>query len=253
MLHDPAVCKLGRLPARHDPRTLKLAKYLDDAALPTPPARVDYSSKVAKWEMLANDTLGDCTIAGLLHMIMLWASQNGQEVSFTDQDAIALYSQLCGYVPGNPATDLGGIEINILNVWRKSPIKACTLLGYVEVDPTNWAHVMLAHWLSGSLYMGLNLPLSAQNETIWSSTSDEPGGWGGHCTVSAAYANRGGFQCATTLTAITWGDEKLMTSAWLAKYCDELYAPITPAWFNNAGKAPTGFDLAQLQADLAAI
>ena len=55
------------------------------------------------------------------------------------------------------------------------------------------------------------------------------------------------------LTAITWGTTQEMTPAWIAKYCDELWVPVTPSWFGNAGKAPNGFDLDQLKADVAAI
>lgn len=249
MIHDPALFKLGRKAVRHDDRTLCLAKYLDPTALPTPPSAIDYGGKVTNWEMLGNNSLGDCTIAALLHAIMLWNSQEGIEISFTDAIAISLYSQLCGYVPGDPSTDNGGVELDILNTWRKSNLGGCTLLGYVSVDPTNWEHVKIAHWLSGTLYMGLSLPVSAQDEDEWSDTSGEPGTWGGHAVISCAYSDL----VSQKLTCVTWGQEKVMTQEWLARYCDELYAPITAAWFDKSGKAPNGFNVDQLQADLAAL
>lgn len=253
MPYDPRQVKLGRRPVRRDPRNLMFAKYLDLSALPIPPRSVDFGEHVKNWGMLANDKLGDCTVAGILHMIMLWRSNFGPVPQFTDAQAIGLYSQLCGYVPGDAETDQGGVELDILNAWRKSPIEGCDLLGFVSVDPANWLHVKIAHWLAGTLYMGIELPVSAQTETIWADTSDAPGGWGGHAMVTSAYRDRGGLQCASHLEGITWGAKQKMTPHWLAKYCVELYAPITTAWFDAAGKAPNGFKMDEFEADLRAV
>jgi hypothetical protein len=253
MPYDPAALRLGRRPARADGRTLRFAKYLP-AKLPAPPASCDYGDEVKHWGMLANDRLGDCTAAGILHQIMLWGSRNGVPRTFSDEDAVALYSALCGYVPGRPETDRGGVEIDILKAWRRAPIHGCELIAFASVNPRNWAHVKLAHWLSGSLYMGVNLPLSAQSERVWRSTLDAPGGWGGHCLVTSAYADKGCWLAnGTYLEAVTWGATQKMTPKWLARYCDELWVPITDDWFGANGRAPNGYDLAQLKADVEAI
>ena len=255
MPYDPARVRLGRKPLRADGRTLRFSKYVSPA-LPKAPAAIDYGGKVSQWGMLANDRLGDCTCAGILHMIMLWASQLGVTRTFSDGDAVALYERLCGYQPGRPDSDQGGIELDILKAWRKAPIADCQLLAFAAVDPTNWEHVKLAHWLAGSLYMGVNLPISAQHEKVWSGTCDAPGSWGGHCMATSAYRDTKalfGLLSNARLTAITWGTTQEMTPAWVARYCDELWVPITPAWFAGTGKAPNGFDLDQLEADVAAI
>lgn len=250
MLHDPARLRLGRRAPRIDARTLRLGTYLTAGQLPAAPAAYDSGTKVTDWKMFANDVLGDCTCAGILHMLMLWNSQDGPMLQFSDTDAVQLYSQLCGYVPGKPETDQGGIELDILNAWRKSPILGHSLQAYVTVNPKNWAHVKLAHWLFGTLYLGISLPLSAQNEEVWKDTSGTPGTWGGHCVVSSAYEDRANCLADDTLTVITWGEPKKMTRQWLAKYCDELYAPLSPTWLGTDGMAPNGFDGAQLAADL---
>jgi hypothetical protein len=255
MPYDPAALRLGRMPARADGRSLRFARYLTPA-LPAPPAAVDYGGKVAAWGMLANDRLGDCTCAGILHMIMLWASQYGTAPAFGDADAVALYERLCGYRPGQPGTDRGGVELDILKAWRKAPIQGRELLAFAAVDPTDWKEVKLAHWLAGTLYMGVNLPLSAQREKVWSGTRDAPGGWGGHCMVTSAYRDAKslfGLKSSRRLTAVTWGTTQEMTPEWVAAYCDELWVPVTPAWFGPNGVAPNGFNLEQLKADVAAI
>jgi len=56
--------------------------------------------------------------------------------------------------------------------------------------------------------------------------------------------------CPGTLTCITWGQLKKMTWAWFEKYCDEAYAPVSKEWIEAQGVAPSGFDLATLEADL---
>lgn len=253
MLHDPTQVRLGRLPRRSDPRTLRLAEYLTPGALPPIPVAIDNGTKVKDWGMLANDQLGDCTCAGILHAIMLWKSSGAAPPNFSDSDAIVLYEQLCGYKPGDQSTDQGGVELDILKAWRKAPLADSALDAFIAVNPRNWNQVKAALYLFGTLYMGLSLPTSAQDEDVWRSTSGTPGSWGGHCVIASAYSDRARCLGDDTLTCITWGAEKKMTRQWLSAYCDELYALLSPDWVGPDGKAPNGFDLAQLQADLAKV
>lgn len=253
-MFDPNAVKLGRpLAPVADPRTLRFARYLR-SDLPKVPARNDWGAKVKSWGMLDNDKIGNCTIAGLLHGNMLWKSWFGDVPDYSAALARQLYSQHCGFVEGDPSTDNGAVEIDILKAWRKAPIAGVQLDGFAAVDPTNWEEVRLAHYLCGFLYMGVNLPLSAQSEKIWSSTHDKPGTWGGHCMITALTAEPGGICSARHLEAITWGTRQKITPAWLAKYCDELWAPIpaVPTWFGANDNAPNGLHRAQFLADVAA-
>ena len=65
---------LGKLSVRTDVRTLRLRTYVDPAALPTPPDRIDVTANVGEWPMYANDTRGDCTTAAAAHMIEAWTA-----------------------------------------------------------------------------------------------------------------------------------------------------------------------------------
>ena len=116
MTFDPTAVKLGRKAVVHDPRTIRFAKYLKPEKLPKPPSSYNSGAKVQRWGMLANDKLGDCTCAGILHMIMLWRSSDGPAPMFYDNQAIDLYIKLCGYQPGKPETDQGGIELNTVSL-----------------------------------------------------------------------------------------------------------------------------------------
>src|SRR5579871_570535 len=79
-LADGRNIKLGKAPARHDPRTLQLAKYIPTGSIPAPPALDDWSKKVRNWPMMLNDSLGDCTCACAGHMIEQWTTYASTQV-----------------------------------------------------------------------------------------------------------------------------------------------------------------------------
>ena len=117
MIHDPEKLKLGKRAPRHDPRTLLMTRY----AAPTlvPPKRMDWSLGVNSWPMLANDSIGDCAIAGPAHMIQAWTSNNGEEYIPTEAEVIRDYSAVSGYVPGDDSTDVGCVMLDVMNYWRR--------------------------------------------------------------------------------------------------------------------------------------
>ena len=105
----------------------------------------------------------------------------------------------------------------------------------------------------GNCYVGLMMPLSAQTQSIWSVPPGgpvghgAPGSWGGHAVPVVAYDPEG-------LTVVTWGALKRMTWGFWAAYCDEAYAILSPDYLEQKGGksvVPAGFDLQQLQEDLA--
>src|SRR6185437_3321920 len=109
---------MGKKPPKHDPRTLRLARYLPTSIAP-PPASVDWSkAAVPQWGMMDNDTLGDCTAAACGHARQTWTANNGPEVTVTNDQVVAFYSGSTGYVVGDPSTDQGGVEIVVLNYFR---------------------------------------------------------------------------------------------------------------------------------------
>src|SRR5579885_56941 len=106
---DHRTVKLGKRPARHDPRTLRLGDYLLPR-LPTPKPRVDYTTKVpaGQWGMMANDKIGDCTCAAAGHMIEEWTAWSKPKMIVpADRDIVRAYSAITGYDPKDPATDQG--------------------------------------------------------------------------------------------------------------------------------------------------
>jgi len=248
--------KLGKLPKRVDPRTFKLSKYLKTSELPAAPPAVDWSKSVANYGMLLNDQLGDCVIAGMMHLAMGWQADAGHPpVVPSDQEVIAAYSAIGGYNPSDPSTDRGCNMLDALNYWRNTGIsigaKNNRIAAFAEVDLSNAAEVKSALWLFGGLFTGFQMPLSAQNADSWTVPArglrgrGKPGSWGGHCAPLAAEDANGGFR------AITWGELMPTTQDFVADYCEEAYAVLSTAWIEQNGKAPCGFNLAALQSDLA--
>jgi len=240
--------RLGKLAPRHDSRTLHLADYLNPEVLPKIPSQYDWGKKVSAWRMLCNDTLGCCTISGAGHMIMDWTANASVETIPSDADIIKAYSAVSGYDPNTGANDNGAVEIDVLNYWRKTGVGGHQIAAYAACEPRNHSHIKASVYLFGGCYLGLALPLSAQNQRIWSVTRGpdaEPGSWGGHAVPVVAFS-------AHDLTVVTWGELKKMSWQFLNAYCDEAYAVLSQDFINN-GKAPNAIDWNSLQSDLSQI
>jgi hypothetical protein len=267
-LKTPPPFRLGKKSPRLDARTLHLSKYLlqqgtaRQRALPPAPPSVDWTAKIPTWPMFANDTLGDCTIAAAAHMIECWTANAGDAFTPSNAQVIAAYSATGGYIAGDAATDNGAVELDVLNYWRQQGIAGHKIDAYVSFSAQNAEHARQAINLFGGIYIGLALPLSAQNQDVWnvpsfisrmfsircgrrsaSGGNTDPGSWGGHAVSILAYDPDG-------LTCITWGAKKRMTWDFFARYCDESYAPLSRDWLNVKGTDPAGLDFAALQADL---
>jgi len=248
MRSNHSAMRLGRRPARHDPRTFRLAKYLPKTLAP-PPVSADWCSKVQSWPMDRNDSIGDCTCAGVAHLLQAWTTYVGTPVILADDQVVGLYSAITGYDPSNPSTDQGAVELDVLNYWRSTGAVGHKIDAYARVAVANTDQVKTALSLFGGLYLGLALPLSAQSQTVWDATGGyqgRPGSWGGHCVVAQAYDENG-------LTVITWGQAKRMTWAFFSAYCDEAYACLSRDFLTATGTDPAGLAWDALEADLAAL
>lgn len=246
---DHSAMKLGRKAIKTDTRTLMLGNYLKPS-LPPPPKTADWTKGVTSWGMMLNDKLGDCTIAGVGHAIQVWSANTGSMQTVPDTMIESMYEKWDGYVPGNPSTDNGGVELDVLNDWRKQGIDGHSLLAFADPSPSNLLEIRQSIALFGGVYIGLALPISAQTQDVWDvvpngGANAKKGSWGGHCVFVPKYDEN-------TFTCITWGELKTMTVAFWKKYCDEAHTLFGQNWL-NAIKSPSGFDQAQLQADLGCI
>lgn len=244
--------KLGKLPVRHDPRTLKLSNYLPPT-LPKIPQAVMWGQKVPKWGMMLNDRIGDCTCAAAGHLIQTWCANHHMLVVPTDQEILSAYEAVGRYSPSDPSTDQGAVELDVLNYWRQTGIAGHKILAYVSINTRNFDHLRAAIYLFGGIYTGFDLPLFAEAEVgkLWDiplihNANSVPGSWGGHAVPITDFSP-GKFNC------VTWGAVQTMSSDFLQAYCSEAYAIIGQDWASANKGAPCGFDLKSLQADLALV
>ena len=229
-----------------------LGKYT--LALPTSPPVCDYGLALKHLGRMANDKLGDCTCAAVGHAIQTWTSlTEPDEVVVSDDDIISLYAKSCGYVPGDPLSDNGGVASDVLKYWYQNPVDGHSLSGFASIRPGNRASIRDAIYLFGVCYIGVQLPLMAQYQDVWNVSPDATlkgddavGSWGGHAIPIVAYDQ-------DTLTCITWGAFKKMSWNWLDAYCDEAYGLLSRDWLNTTGNAPPGFSFDTLAADMQAI
>jgi hypothetical protein len=238
--------RLGKLPARVDPRTLKLARYLDRDVLPAPPPALDLGHGVADWPMYGNDRIGDCTTAAAAHMIEAWSDVSAGAALEVPEDAVLAAFDAVKIV--DPTTgEEGAVELDVLRLWRKHGIGGHEVAAFAAVSVSDEDLVRAGAYLFGGLYIGLQLPLRAQDQAVWDWTGrldgpDAPGSWGGHAVNVVAYDAAG-------LTIVTWGALQRMTWSFWQRYCDEAWAIISPDFLAD-GRSPEGFDIAALQHDL---
>jgi len=138
----------------------------------------------------------------------------------------------------------------VLNNWRKEAIDGHDLFAFTAPKFSNLVQIRQSINLFGGVYIGLALPVTAQNQDVWDvvpkgGADAKKGSWGGHCVFVPKYDEH-------TFTCITWGGLKTMTVAFWKKYCDESYALLGEDWLNEKG-SPAGFAKDQLLADLAGI
>jgi hypothetical protein len=244
-----AANRLGKLPVRTDVRTLSLARYVDRAKLPDPPAALDLTERVHEWPMYANDRIGDCTTAAAAHMIEAWTAEaRGHATEVSEPAVLAAFDRvkLVDPVTGEE----GAIELDVLRDWHSHGVARHRIAAYVRVPVHDHTLVRTAAWLFGGLYIGLQLPLSAQRQRTWDwlgwlTGPARPGSWGGHAVNVVRYSTG-------SLTVVTWGRLQDMTWRFWDRYCDEAYCILSHD-FLDGDRAPNGFDLDALRADLALV
>ena len=253
----PALPKTGlNLSTLHKP-ALKLSDYIH-AELANPPAAISRPHPGFQWGMLANDKIGDCVIAMMLHSIEDFHLDAGTPPpAFTDADAISIYSAITGYNPNDPSSDRGTDEGAAMGYWEHPGLQTTdngghTIVATVAVDPSNLNECRIAIDEFVDLQIGIALPISAQGQTEWTVVGDgktghsAPGSWGGHGIPYREYD-------AETFKCVTWGAELLLTVPFHQDYAQEAHVVVTQEMLNKQGVGPSGVAWDELIADIKAL
>ena len=243
--------KLG-LKFSDTPSLLRFGDYLNAAKLPAVPDAFGHANLIERksWGMLGNDDIGDCTIAGAMHAVMLWKRIAKSSATFSTADALDDYRDACGYVIGDPRTDQGGDMLSVASYWRQTGMRDTSvgrhmITAYMNLDAGNLDHLDLACYLFDAVGLGVELPHSAESQfragEPWSVVSNDPLE-GGHYIP---YIQKTG----NIRQVVTWGGLQDVTEAWLRKYLREVMVYVSPEYLVD-GKSPLGFAMQELLDDL---
>lgn len=218
-IHAHERYKLGHIP--HDPARATLTVSLRDDA-PAPPASIDHSGDVRPWPMFKNDAIGDCGPACEGHAIELTTKDlTGTEAALTDDEIVAFYSDVSGYVPGDDSTDVGVSMDDMLSKERKDGLAGRKPVAYGMVKNTT-DNLKRAIDAFGCLHGAATLQTAQQDQTDNGGPWDyvaHSGTWGGHAFTIVGYDDKG-------IILITWGMVMHATWAWVQHCLEELWAVI---------------------------
>lgn len=230
----------GALPAQKlDMGTLR--DYMK-GVLPTPPKSFDYGPLVKNYPMADNDRLGCCTVSGVVHLLQVAYAEIGEIFTYPgDADVQSTYFGLTG------GKDTGCVETQVLKTWQTAGLFDTKIAAYCPVNPKDDAEMAAACFLFGGVYLGVEMPESAEsqfeNHEPWHLTIPRGRPVGGHCVVATG-VNRAG------IDLITWGAETTMTWDWWEHYGSEAYV-VVPEVFVEIDHGPiVKLDITALEADL---
>lgn len=219
---------------------------LEGSVLPTPDLTVGYQADVTSWPMALNDQLGDCTIAGIEHVLEVHAAEVKQTFPYPGDDATrTTYTGLTG------GPDTGLLLSTVINAGSTTGLFGHKVVGAAQIVADNVVSLKQSIDFWGAAYAGVNCPDSAQQQFnpdgtgIWRVVPDATVE-GGHCIIFVGYDQQ-------YLYAVTWGGIVRVEWHWWSVYGTQAFALITD-FFVDVGHGPTNsLDLAAMQSDLQAL
>ncbi|WP_025812276.1 hypothetical protein [Komagataeibacter kakiaceti] len=252
--------KLGCCPAQRHPNQPHLSA-MRGFMVRQAPVRLDRSGINPTPLMLGNDVLGDCTSAGIGNHIRATAALAGFQVAMDVADAVRFYSRSTGYVPGRPATDNGGVEVDVLTTALRDgyALETQTLFPiWGSADPTDLNGIRNITAGLSAAYLGVQLAQADMWEDqdgnlppVWDTDSPAdhgdptPGSAGGHCLLLWDYT---GTADTDLVTLLTWGAKQKATWRWVRSRIMEAHGLAWGQLHAPGGLYPTGDDWAALVA-----
>ncbi len=223
------VGKVGAIPSRDDPRTLKYSAVhkalIAENALRPPVPHYDNRNKKfqpSSWPILGNDRYGCCTFAAIVRLIMLRSANRGKFLSVRDEDVIKAYLDF------NNGQDVGAMPIDVLTWFRNYGVKLSdgTVLK-VDTFARCWSLTECRSALQtfGGLYVAASLPKRLDEDrdnrleltpTEKRTSLDVPGSMGGHAYNIFGGQHREDF-------AVMWTDDLVEEEDWTNYYRQEAW------------------------------
>jgi len=234
------VGKFGRLPGKV-PVGLRELGFYAAGPLPSAPAAVT-APDVGDWQMLANDVVGDCGVAGLQHGFMADAAVAGEHESFPNgTQAKAFYLAYTG------GQDSGVVLADYLAYVRQHRYYDHTVDSFAPVNVHDVPTLAFATFAFGFTYCGIVVTETMQRTFAarepWEMATLTGPVAGGHCVPVVGYDD-------TFITVVTWG--AVQPVSWPAWHhmATEAYAVVTGELVAAEGDGARGVTLEALRADL---
>lgn len=219
--------------------------------LPPLPDKCNQSAGITDWGIDGNDDAGDCVECAAAHAEMLWsANATGTPLAITSDQVIAEYTAETGYNPQTGANDNGTQISDMLSRWQSVGLFGNRIAGFCEIDANNRGHFQRAINDLGCVVMGVRLPASAEYQfdqgQVWTAGGMFDRIVGGHCILAVSYGPDG-FQ------VVTWGKLQPVDWSFIAPYCDEAYACVSPLFLGAQGTTKGGLTLDVMTKELGAL
>jgi hypothetical protein len=249
--------KRGKLPSTPPAWTIN-----DFLVAPIPPAIIpfDWATKVTGgFPMALNDQWGDCTIAGVVHLLQLIYAVVGQTFVYPGDTAVLdTYCQLLGIQPSqlNANTDTGLVETDVLNAWMTGDgLFGTKIVGWAPIKVNDWPTMESACYSFGGLYLGGDIPQISETQfeehKWWTTVPGNNPPIGGHCFTGSGAVAPSPMYVSGGIKTETWGAETGFTRKWWAAYGTNCYV-VLPQLFQQVGHgALASVDTAKLQTAIA--
>lgn len=252
--------KFGLLPARAD--DLARAPRLGAHPLARRAAQpvLDRSAVPFAPRMFGNNDLSDCTAAGLANTALALGALDGFQPVVDESAVEAFYSATSGYIPGQPATDVGAVLTDVLAYQCRAGFNsgAQLLTGpWGTVDPFDRNLLALGMETFGTVLAGVALSEADMNRVgqVWDigtmSTGGDPtpGSAGLHCLAAFDYS---GLRDGNLVRLATWGALQPATWRWVERAIREAHVVVWRPVLATTGANWNGLDYAALVAAAAA-
>lgn len=217
-----------------------LDKYVSPKTAPESVVREQFKNLI--WGMMGNDSVGDCTFAAWVHVVMAIAALLG--IKITVPEATAVVKDYFIFTHG---VDSGCVEVDVLQATLTAGLCGFKSAGYAaSKGPMEELLWVVSEF--GGAYLGGMLTASDQtsfaNHEPWTLGKDKTI-IGGHAFPLVEYDKK-----TAMGKVITWGAEQLVTFDWIEARVDEKWA-VVPLEAKTAGVLD-GIDWDQLEADMKA-
>jgi hypothetical protein len=191
---------------------------------------------------LGNSDVGCCAIAGPGHFVRWEDAICQRPTRVQAADVLREYSAISGYVPGDESTDVGCYALDVMRRWRKVGLFGTRIEAFAQVDYRSQEELARATFLLGGAFLCFDLPRSAEGTDTWGIVGNDGGTWGRHLVWADG-----------TGLVNSWGQRIRVTTAFVQRYCFDVYAVVSVDSVMPGGRAFSGLDVGGLREALAAV